>query len=61
MNNYKAIRVDGVVPSQYPEFEDAYLSYAEHSDGTPLTDEELERLNEEHPEIANQNAWEELI
>jgi len=30
-----------------PDFCDAYVSYAEHSDGTPLTEDELELVCED--------------
>ena len=33
------IEVDGVNPNDYPDFSDAYFSYACYEDGTPLTDE----------------------
>ena len=38
---------DDVDGGDYPDFCDAYISYAEHTDGTPLTDEELDLLNED--------------
>lgn len=41
------IEVDGIDTSDAPDFCDAFISYAEWSDGTPLTDKELDRLNED--------------
>lgn len=38
---------DDVDGGDYPDFCDAFISYAEHTDGTPLTDEELDLLNED--------------
>lgn len=45
--NINSIRVDGIDMNDYPDFCDAYISYAEHGDGKPLTEEELEKLNED--------------
>ncbi|HLD91160.1 MAG TPA: hypothetical protein VI911_09125 [Patescibacteria group bacterium] len=38
--------ISGIDTKDYPDFCDAYVSYAEHEDGTPLTDEELDEVNE---------------
>jgi hypothetical protein len=42
------VEFDGVDTSDYPDFSDAYVSYAEFIDGTPLTDNELDELYDEH-------------
>jgi len=34
----KDAEVDGVDSEDYPDFCDAFFSYAEYEDGTPLTD-----------------------
>ena len=46
LNGKKVIdlEVDGVDPKDYPDFSDAYFSYACYEDGTPLTDDELDKL-----------------
>ncbi len=41
------VEVEDVFTWDYPDFCDAYVSYAEHLDGTPYTDAELEELNED--------------
>tara|TARA_R110000868_G_scaffold119343_1_gene316147 strand:- start:118 stop:1140 length:1023 start_codon:yes stop_codon:yes gene_type:complete len=51
-----SIEIDGVDPSDRPDFADAYISYAEYEDGTPLTDGELEELTSEMPDLVNQLA-----
>ena len=57
--NHHSIELDGVSNLDYPDFADAYVCYAEWADtGEPLTDPELDRLNEDHPEIAQQSALE---
>ena len=52
----KNAEVDGVDGGDYPDFCDAFFSYAEYEDGTPLNDEELEELGEVHGEMINQLA-----
>jgi hypothetical protein len=42
--NASSIEVDGVDMRDYPDFCDAYIDYAEYVDGAPLTDEELDLL-----------------
>ena len=49
------IEVDGVDTADYPDFVDAYVSYAV-IDGRELTDIELDELNDNHPEIAQELA-----
>ena len=41
-----SIEVDGIDTTDYPDFCDAYISYAEY-DGQPMTDEQLTLLNED--------------
>jgi hypothetical protein len=38
------VQLDGIDTRDYPDFVDAYICYAEHEDGTELTDEELEAI-----------------
>ena len=52
----KNVEVDGVEGNDYPDFCDAFFSYAEYDDGTPLNDEELEQLGDENSEMINQLA-----
>ena len=58
------IEVDGVDSSDYPDFADAYVSAAVYPDGKggyrDLTEDELEWLNNEYPEIANEKAHESM-
>ena len=46
LNGKKVIdlEVDGVDGRDYPDFSDAYFSYGCYEDGTPLTDDELDKL-----------------
>ena len=40
-----SIILDDINTRDYPDFSDAYISYAEFKDGTPLTDDQLDELN----------------
>jgi len=40
------VEVDGIDTADYPDFCDAFISYAEY-DGREMTDEELDVLNED--------------
>jgi hypothetical protein len=46
--------------NDYPDFTDAYISYAEYTDGTPLNDDELDQLNDDMPEYAQEHAVDSL-
>lgn len=45
------IVIGGIDTRDYPDFSDSYVEYAEWLDGTPLTDEELECLADEHRDL----------
>jgi hypothetical protein len=44
VTNYSFQDVDH---NDYPDYSDAFIDYAEHEDGTPYTEEELDRLNDD--------------
>ena len=48
------LEVDGVDPRDYPDFSDAYFSYASYEDGTLLTEDELNQLTD----VAGNVLWE---
>ena len=52
----KNAEIDGVDSSDYPDFCDAYFSYAEFENNTPLNDEQLEQLTEENGDVINEMA-----
>ena len=54
--NVDSIEVDGVDTSDYPDFSDAYITYAEFTDGTPLSEFELDYLANEHGDLVNRAA-----
>ena len=52
--NWKSLEFEDIDPEDYPEFVDAYVSYAEYEDGSALTDDELEKLDIDYPkEVRN--------
>ena len=42
--NIGSIEFDGIDHNDYPDYVDAYISYAEFEDGTALNDDQLELL-----------------
>ena len=54
------LEVDGVDPRDYPDFSDAYFSNGSYEDGTPLTDDELERLNDLAADVLWEMAFDSL-
>ena len=55
-----SLSVEGVDPSDYPDFCDAYLIGGLFMDGTALTDEEMDDLNDKYPELVNEMAYDSL-
>ena len=51
-----SVVVDGVRPRDYPDFADAFVIDAQWEDGTELTEQELEVLNSDYPEVAQERA-----
>ena len=47
--------------NDYPDFVDAYISYAEDSQGKPMTESQLERITNNHPEYVQEMAHEEIM
>lgn len=41
------IEIEGIDTADAPDFADAFITYAEHVDGTPFTDAQLDALNED--------------
>jgi hypothetical protein len=52
----RSIELDNVESYDYPKYSDAYADYAEFTDGTPLSDDELEELTDKHGDIINAKA-----
>lgn len=45
------IEVAGIDHHDYPDYADAYVSHAQYADGTDLSDEELELLQDQYPDV----------
>jgi hypothetical protein len=54
------IEIDGVDSRDYPDFSDAYFSYACYEDGTPLTDDELIELADKNGDVLFDKAYDSL-
>jgi hypothetical protein len=54
------IEVDGVDPRDYPDFSDAYFTYACYEDGTQLTDDELNKLADQNGDVLYEMAYDSL-
>ena len=54
--NISSIEVDGVNDWDAPDFADAYITYAEFEDGTPLSEPEMDQLADQHGDLVNQAA-----
>lgn len=59
--NPATLEVDGVDSSDFPDFCDAYFSYAEFDDGTALNDDELEELTDVYADVVNAMASDNMI
>ena len=53
-----SIELDGVESWDRPDYADAYASAATFTDGSPLSDDELEELTDKHGDIINMRAHE---
>jgi len=47
--NLNSIEVAGLDMNDYPDFADAYVEAAAYLDGTALSDDELDALQDEYP------------
>lgn len=59
--NVKSIELEDVHSWDYPDFCDAFISYAEWEDGTTLTELELEYANTHLTGLINELAFEALL
>jgi hypothetical protein len=50
VNKLENIEVEGIDTRDYPDFVDAFISYAE-IDGVKLEDRQLDYLNDNHPNL----------
>jgi hypothetical protein len=55
------VSVSGINMDDYPDLVDAYICYAEDSNGKPLTDEQLETLTNNNQEFVQEMAHDEIM
>ena len=61
INGLIDVQIDGINMDDYPDFVDAYVSFAIDEEGNILTDEQLDKLAEDHPEWVQEMANGEII
>ena len=62
LEHIENIEIEGVDDKDYPDFCDAYISYATWIDtGKELTEDELIQLTEDYPEVVNELAFESFL
>jgi len=49
-----SLQIDGVDTNDYPDFVDAYFTYGEYVDGMEMTDEELQKFQEENYDLLSE-------
>ena len=52
-----SLEIDGVDGRDAPDFSDAYFSAGQFKDGTDMTDEELNELADEHPDLLYEKIY----
>lgn len=52
-----SLEIDGVDGRDAPDFSDAYFSAGKFKDGTDMTDEELNELASEHPDLLYEKIY----
>ena len=58
--DYASLEIDGVDSSDYPDFSDAYFSSGYFTDGTQMSDEDLDQLANTYGELVNRKAYDSL-
>tara|TARA_R110000796_G_scaffold88693_1_gene191458 strand:+ start:150 stop:878 length:729 start_codon:yes stop_codon:yes gene_type:complete len=59
--DHGSIEIEGIDMNDYPDFVDAYIAAANFEDGSPLTDEELNQLNDEMADEIHDLAYQSLF
>jgi hypothetical protein len=52
-----SLEIDGVDGRDAPDFSDAYFSAGQFKDGTEMSDEELNELADEHPDLLHEMIY----
>jgi hypothetical protein len=51
-----SLQIEGIYLDDYPDFCDAYFSEGKRLDGTKLSDDELEQLTDDFPDMVHEMA-----
>jgi len=57
----KHVEICGIEWADYPDFVDAYIVYAEDSEGNALTEDQLNKVAEDHPDFVQEMAQEQIL
>jgi len=60
INTLVNIEIDGVSMADYPDFVDAYIVYAEDGNGNALSEDQLNKIAEDHPDFVQEMAHEQI-
>ena len=55
------VSVGGINIADYPDFVDAYICYAEDSNGKALNENQLEHITNNYPEYVQEMAHDEIM
>ena len=61
INGLIDVQIDGINMYDYPDFVDAYVSFAIDEEGNILTDDQLDQLAQDHPEWLQEMAHDEIM
>ena len=56
----RSLEIENVDARDYPDFSDAYIGRASFTDGTDLSDQEMDQLNDEHGDLVHELAYDSL-
>jgi len=56
----RSLEIENVDSRDYPDFSDAYIGRASFTDGTDLSDQEMDQLNDEHGDLVHELAYDSL-
>ena len=51
---------DGIDTRDYPDFVDAFLAAADY-DGKPMTEEQIDYINDEHYDFVNEQVYDSIF
>jgi len=61
VHSLQDVIVDNIAMSDYPDLVDAYISSASDNTGTPLTESQLDHINENEQEFVQEMAHDQIM